>query len=45
MFPKAKKSKLDTRALGAKMLERQMELKTQMGVADDSAAKQRKRRA
>jgi hemerythrin superfamily protein len=46
MFPKAKKSKLDTSALGAKMLERQMELKTQIGVADDdSAAKQRKRRA
>ena len=46
MFPKAKKSKLDTGALGAKMLERQMELKTEMGVSDDdSATKQRKRRA
>jgi hypothetical protein len=46
MFPKAKKSKLDTSALGAKMFDRQMELKAEMGVSDhDSAAKQRKRRA
>jgi hemerythrin superfamily protein len=46
MFPKAKKSKLDTSALGAKMLDRQMELKAEMGVSDhDSGAKQRKRRA
>jgi hemerythrin superfamily protein len=46
MFPKAKRSKLDTSALGAKMLDRQMELKAEMGVSDHNwAAKQRKRRA
>jgi hemerythrin superfamily protein len=46
MFPKAKKSKLDTSALGAKMFDRQTELKAEMGVSDsDSATKQRKRRA
>jgi hemerythrin superfamily protein len=45
MFPKAKKSKLDTSALGAKMLDRQIELKAEMGVSGRDSAKQRKRRA
>ncbi|HEY2685232.1 MAG TPA: hemerythrin domain-containing protein [Steroidobacteraceae bacterium] len=35
MFPKAKKAKVDTVALGAKMLARKTELKEQMGIADE----------
>jgi hypothetical protein len=40
MFAKAEKAKVDTVALGAKMLKRKMELKVEMGIADedDSAA-------
>lgn len=40
MFPKAKRAKVDTADLGAKMLERKAELQAEMGMADeeDSAA-------
>ncbi|MEP6885558.1 MAG: hemerythrin domain-containing protein [Gammaproteobacteria bacterium] len=45
MFPKAKKTKVDTDALGAKMLKRKRELMDEMGISDDqddgqSASKQ-----
>lgn len=48
MFPKAKKAKLDTGVLGAKMLKRKMELMEQMGIAEGeekAAPKQTKRKA
>jgi hemerythrin superfamily protein len=35
MFPKAKKAKVDTAALGATMLKRKTELKEQMGIAEE----------
>jgi hemerythrin superfamily protein len=35
MFPKAEKAKVDTVALGAKMLKRKIEFKAEMGIADD----------
>ena len=40
MFPKAKRAKVDTADLGAKMLKRKAELQAEMGMADeeDSAA-------
>src|ERR1700730_9363074 len=38
MFPKAKKAKVDTGALGATMLERKMALKEKMGLNDDEDA-------
>lgn len=48
MFPKAKRAKLDTANLGAKMLKRKMELMEQMGVSqggEQAAPKQTKRKA
>lgn len=39
MFPKAKKAKLDTEALGATMLKRKMALMGKMGLVDDEDAK------
>ena len=46
MFPKAKRAKVDTAALGAKMLTRKSELKAQMGIEDDeSSAKPAKRKS
>ncbi|HEY2780610.1 MAG TPA: hemerythrin domain-containing protein [Steroidobacteraceae bacterium] len=48
MFPKARKAKLDTAILGAKMLKRKVELMDQMGIAegeDKAAPKQTKRKA
>ena len=48
MFPKAKRAKLDTANLGAKMLKRKMELMEQMGVAqggEQAAPKQTTRKA
>jgi hemerythrin superfamily protein len=47
MFPKAKRAKLDTANLGAKMLKRKMDLMEQMGVAqggEQAAPKQTKRK-
>ena len=38
MFPKAKKAKLDTAALGTKLLERKMELMEQMGISESEEA-------
>jgi CO dehydrogenase/acetyl-CoA synthase beta subunit len=35
MFPKVRKSQLDTAALGAKMSKRKVELMEEMGVADE----------
>lgn len=35
MFPKAKKAKVDTADLGAKMLKRKAELKAQLGISDE----------
>jgi hypothetical protein len=35
MFPKAKKAKVDTEALGATMLKRKMELMEKMGLSAD----------
>lgn len=48
MFPKAKKAKVDTDALGAKMLKRKLALMDEMGILDDqdngkSASKQSKK--
>jgi hypothetical protein len=37
MFPKARKAKVDTEALGATMLKRKMALMKQMGLADEKA--------
>jgi hemerythrin superfamily protein len=48
MFPKAKKAKLDTAALGAKLLKRKMELMEQMGISEGEegeAPKQTKRKS
>ena len=47
MFPKAKKAKVDTAALGAKMRKRKRELMGEMGISeeDDAASKQPKRKA
>jgi hemerythrin superfamily protein len=44
MFPKAKKAKIDTVALGAKMLKRKTELMGQMGIAEDEAPANRTKR-
>jgi hemerythrin superfamily protein len=38
MFPKAKKAKLDTEALGAEMLKRKMALMAKMGLTDEEDA-------
>lgn len=38
MFPKAKKAKVDTDALGAKMLNRKRELMDEMGMSDEQDA-------
>jgi hemerythrin superfamily protein len=38
MFPKAKKAKVDTEALGATMYQRKMALREQMGLDDEEAA-------
>lgn len=35
MFPKAKKAKVDSDALGAKMLKRKLELMDEMGISDE----------
>jgi hemerythrin superfamily protein len=47
MFPKARKAKVDTAALGAKMLKRKRELMGEMGISveDDAASKRPKRKA
>ena len=37
MFPKAKKAKVDTEALGATMLKRKMALMEKMGLDDEDA--------
>ncbi len=44
MFPKAKKAKVDTAALGAKMLKRKMALMQEMGISEneDALSKQAK---
>jgi hemerythrin superfamily protein len=44
MFPKAKTAKIDTVALGAKMLKRKTELMGQMGIAEDEAPANRTKR-
>lgn len=38
MFPKAKKAKVDTTALGAKMLQRKTALRQEMGISEDEGA-------
>src|SRR5579859_104202 len=38
MFPKAKKAKVDTAALGVKMLKRKEALKTELGMSPDESA-------
>jgi ribosome assembly protein YihI (activator of Der GTPase) len=38
MFPKAKRAKVDTEALGATMLKRKMALMEKMGLNDDEDA-------
>jgi hemerythrin superfamily protein len=42
MFPKAKKAKLDTAALGAKMIKRKMALMEEMGISGGDAVQQEK---
>ena len=42
MFPKVKKAKVDTAALGAELLQRKQELQAQMGVEDEEQALQHK---
>jgi hemerythrin superfamily protein len=44
MFPKAKKAKIDTDALGAKMLKRKTELMGQMGISEQEAPANRTKR-
>jgi len=41
MFPKAEKAKVDTAALGAKMIKRKMALMEEMGVSDDDAEQEK----
>lgn len=43
MFPKAKKAKLDTLALGAKMLKQKLALMAKMGISEATEAPARKR--
>jgi hypothetical protein len=38
MFPKAKRAKVDTDALGAQMANRKAELQEDLGVADEQSA-------
>jgi hypothetical protein len=38
MFPKAKRAKVDTEALGARMADRKAELQQDLGVSDENSA-------
>ena len=42
MFPKARKAKVDTQALGAAMAKRKVELKTELGLDDEDEGRLRK---